>query len=121
MGEAGALTMRLSRDVLRDTEYLLKRRKPELLSELALILHQADFSLTTDPNEGPVDDCEEMTGYRPDARVLAAAVECGADLFITHDTLHFLQNPLVGPPNTRLRVVTHREALEWCLEKLIKT
>lgn len=59
-----------------------------------------------------------MTGYLPDARVLASAVECDADLFLMHDTEHFLQNPLIGPPDTRLRVMTLFQGLDWCREQL---
>ena len=39
-----------------------------------------------------------------------------ADLFITHDSEHFLNNPLIGPPDTKLRVVNPHQALEWVRE-----
>ena len=45
-------------------------------------------------------------------------VECDVDLFLTHDTEHFLQNPLIGPPETRLRVMTLYDALEWVHKRL---
>jgi hypothetical protein len=62
--------------------------------------------------------CIQMTGYQPDARVLAAAIECDSDLFLTHDTEHFLQNPLICPPDTNLRVMRPHEALAWVRERL---
>lgn len=48
----------------------------------------------------------------------AAAEECIADIFVTHDKQHFLGNPLFSPPDTRCRVRTAQETLEWCLQKL---
>ena len=39
-----------------------------------------------------------MTGYRPDARVPAAAIECAADVLVTFDSTHFLGNPSIKPP-----------------------
>ena len=83
-----------------------------------MILHQASVATTLDPDPQTVERCIEMTGYEPDARVLAAAIECDADLFLTHDTEHFLQNPLISPPDTRLRVMTLRDALAWARERL---
>lgn len=118
LGEAGALDLRVSREVLSDCDRVLRRINPERVKQLAVILYQANIATTLDPNPATVARCIEMTGYEPDARVLAAAVECDADLFLTHDTEHFLQNPLIGPPDTRLRVVTLYEALEWVRERL---
>lgn len=120
LGEACAVSMYVSREVLRDAEHVVGRRDTEALRELALWLDDADFGITLDPGDQTVEDCISMTGYRPDARVLAAAVECDADLFITHDKVHFLGNPLIGPPDTRLRVVTPHEALEWCRARILE-
>ncbi len=118
LGEAGAVDLRVSREVLRDAEYVIRQRRPSLLAQLARILDAADVATTPDPNRETIERCLDMTGYLPDARVLAAAVECDADIFITHDTEHFLQNPLIGPPDTRLRVMTPRPCLDWCADRL---
>jgi predicted nucleic acid-binding protein len=118
LGEAGAVDMRVSREVLGDCDRVLRRINPERVKQLAVILHQANIATTLDPNSETIAYCHDMTGYEPDARVLAAAVECDADLFLTHDTEHFLQNPLIGPPDTRLRVMTLYEALDWVRERL---
>ena len=118
LGEAGVIEMRLSRDVLEDLEYVVSRRKPDLLKDLALLLDQANFDLVSDPNKETIDRCEALTGYRPDARVLAAAVECDADLFVTTDKVHFIGNPLIGPPATKVRAMTPHEALYWCRDQL---
>jgi predicted nucleic acid-binding protein len=112
LGELGAIDLRISREVIRDAEAIIRRRDPQLLPLVAVMIDAANIATTLDPGERTIDDCLELTGYRPDARVLAAAVECDADLFVTFDTVHFLQNPLIGPPRTRLRVMKPYEALE---------
>jgi hypothetical protein len=58
-----------------------------------------------------VNYCEQLTGYRSDARILAAAEECLADILVTHDRKHFVGNPLISPPDTHSRVKTAQEAL----------
>ena len=121
LGEAGALDLRVSREVLRDCEFVVRKRNAALLPRLAFILAQTNFGTTLDPDPVTVDRCLDMTGYLPDARVLAAAIECDADIFLTHDTEHFLQNPLIGPPDTKLRVMTPAQCLEWCRDRLQAT
>nr|WP_309690468.1 PIN domain-containing protein [Armatimonas sp.] len=118
LGEAGVVDLRISREVLSDLERLLRKRNPSALARFVVLLDVADVATVPDPAQETVERCVELTGYLPDARVLAAAVECDADLFVTHDTEHFLQNPLIGPPDTRLRVKDSRQALLWCREKL---
>jgi predicted nucleic acid-binding protein len=118
LGEANAVDLRASREVLQDCDRVLRRINPERVRQLAVILHEANIATTFDPDPETVERCIEMTGYEPDARVLAAAIECDADLFLTQDTKHFLQNPLIGPPDTRLRVVTLYQGMEWTRERL---
>jgi predicted nucleic acid-binding protein len=118
LGETGAVDMRVSREVLGDCDRVLRRINPERVKQMAVLLHQANVATTLNPNQETIERCIDMTGYEPDARVLAAAIECDADLFLTQDTQHFLQNPLIGPPDTRLRVMTLYQALEWVHERL---
>ncbi len=121
LGEANAIDLRVSREVLRDTEYLIRRRNSSLLPLLALLLDQANVQIVSNGSREMVEQCMDMTGYLPDARVLAAAVDCGADIFATYDTEHFLQNPLIGPPRTHLRVMNAHQTVEWCLAQLLLT
>jgi predicted nucleic acid-binding protein len=113
LGELGVIDLRISPEVCDDADYVVRKRRPESLPILAYLIDLSNIAVTLEPGGQTIANCLDMTGYLPDARVLAAAVECDADLFVTSDQQHFLQNPLVGPPNTRLRVVTAYKALEW--------
>ena len=73
LGEAGAVDMRVSREVLSDCDRVLRRINADRLRQFAVLLHQANIATTLDPNRETIELCLEMTGYEPDARVLAAA------------------------------------------------
>lgn len=119
LGDLGFVEMRYCRDVVRDVQYLVQRNRPELMPQLALTLDRAEFvGEAAQPAPETVSACMAMTAYRPDARVLACAIECDADVFVTTDKQHFLGNPLIGPPAARCRVMTPHEALEWVQEEL---
>jgi predicted nucleic acid-binding protein len=120
LGEAGLVDMRLSREVLGDCERVLRRGDTQRVKQLAVLIDRANIAISLDPNDDTIEVCAQMTGYMPDARVLAAAVECSADVFVTHDREHFLENPLISPPDTNIRVLTVRESLEWCREQLAR-
>jgi len=111
-GEAGLLDMRLSRDVTREVERILRRFGDDLVAHLAVILERSGFAITPDPNEETVTWCEELTAYRPDARIAAAAHECNAEYLLTCDRQHLLDNPLLGPPDMRCGVRTPEACLE---------
>ena len=117
-GEAGLLDMRLSRDVIREVERILRTFDDDLVASFAVILDRAGFAVTPDPNTETVDWCEGLTGYRPDGRIVAAAHECNADFLLTYDRQHLLDNPLLGPPDMRCRVRTPQACLEIVREHL---
>ena len=119
LGDLGFVDMRYCREVVRDAQFVVNKYRPDLMLELALTLDRANFAgESAQPAWETVEACFEMTAYLPDARVLACAVECDADIFVTTDKEHFVGNPLIGPPKTRLRVMTPPEALDWLQEEL---
>ncbi len=115
------IEMVLSHEVISDVERAIGSRRPDLLPKVQEIIATAGLAVVPDGSVATVKNCLDLTGYRPDARVLAAAVECGADLLLTHDGTHFLGNPLIGPPATHLRVVTPAEALALLPAMLSRT
>ncbi len=114
LGEQGVLDLRVSREVIGDVERFARVRNPDLLPRLALLMAQADIAPTAAPSEETVLFCETLTGYRPDTRVLAAAIECGADVLVTRDAEHLLGNPKIVPPAVTLLVMNDQECLDWC-------
>jgi predicted nucleic acid-binding protein len=119
LGESGAIDMRISTDVLRESERIVGRYGRDLLSLLAIVLADANFATTPAPANSTVDHCMRLTGYRNDAKIVAAAEECLADILVTWDRQHFLDNPLISPPDTHCRAKSPVAALDWCRHRLI--
>ena len=119
LGETKAVDMRISPDVTCECEGVLRSYGKEMVALLAIALDEANFAITSLPSEDTIDYCEQLTGYRSDAKILAAAEECLADILVTHDKTHFIGNPLISPPDTHCRVMTAQESLDWCLKILM--
>ncbi len=119
LGESSSVDMRISPDVSRECEGILRSYGAEMVRLLAIALHEANFATTPLPDKKTIDYCEQLTGYRNDAKILAAAEECLADVLVTHDKTHFIGNPLISPPDTHCRVKTAQETLDWLLKRLL--
>lgn len=114
LGEQDVLDLRISREVISDVERFVRARNPALLSTVAEIMDKGRMAITSEPNEAMIVRCEALTGYRPDARILAAAIECAADVLVTFDSTHLLGNPKIKPPEVSVLVRNAKDCLEWC-------
>lgn len=114
LGEQSVIDLRLSREVISDTERFVQRYNATLLPKLAAVIDQGRMAITPEPNEGTIARCEALTGYRPDARILAAAIECAADVLVTFDKTHLLGNPKIMPPTVSVIVMNAQDCLDWC-------
>lgn len=110
LGEARAIQLKASSQVLTEIEGVLRRKAPQNLGALALLLDRSRIELVTPPSLEEISRCEALLAYRPDAIVLAAAWGAQVDFFVTLDGRHFLNNqPLhalapfkIGTPGTCL-------------------
>jgi predicted nucleic acid-binding protein len=122
MAMHGLIEVVVSRDVVREIEGVLRDRVPELAAELMTDLAEnlvlARVTTATEPNHETVLDCLKLTNYRPDAKIVAAAIETACEVLVTNDTTHLLGNPDLGPPKTKLVVMSPREALDWCRDQV---
>lgn len=114
LGEQEVIDLRISREVLSDVERFVRSRNPAMLPQVAEIIAKGHMATTPEPNEDTIARCELLTGYRPDARILAAAIECAADVLVTFDRTHLLGNPKICPPEVSVQVMNAQDCLEWC-------
>ena len=93
LGEAGAIRLLVSSQVLSEIEGTLRRKAPDLLGMLALLLDRS--GVETVPSRAPeaVQESQALTDHSGDARVLAAAWAAVVDYFVTLNRKHFLDNP----------------------------
>ncbi len=122
LGEAGLIHLYTSEDVLRETQGVLTELLGEAADKVKLLLAEnlamANISVTLPPSDSTISECYGITQYRPDAKILAAAIEQNCEVFVTYDREHLLKNPKIGPPNTRLVVITGGEAEAWAIDQI---
>ena len=125
LGAESLLDIRVSPDVLREAEQVLIaeagddiERGRRWVARLAESLALAGAATTAPPNETTIRECIVYTNYRPDAKVVAAAVEADVEVLVAYDKQHLLNNPLIRPPNTRFVVMSGGEALEWAMDQI---
>lgn len=92
LGEAGAIRLLVSPQVLDEIESALRRKAPDMLGLLALLLDRSGVEVVSSPIPEAVQDSQALTGHPGDAQVLAAAWAAGVDYFVTLDRKHFLDN-----------------------------
>ena len=95
LGEAGAVHLLVSPQVIGELEGALRRKAPQALGALALILERSGVEITDTPPSEAVQESLNLIDHFGDARILAAATASGADYLITLDKEHFLENPAV--------------------------
>ena len=92
LGEAGALQIFVSSQVLSEVESAVRRKAPEALGFLALLLDRSRISVLSQPDEEIVKTCMQIVQHPGDAQVLAASWSSDVDYFVTLDKKQFLEN-----------------------------
>jgi predicted nucleic acid-binding protein len=115
LGEIGAIMLLVGPGVLAEAEEVFRRRAPDLLPSLAVLLARANVGAGPEADKAAMARAEPVIPYAPDARILAEALAASADFFVTHDQTHFLDNPnarelpcLVGSPGDALHWLRHQ-------------
>ena len=92
MGEAGAVQVVVSRQVLSELETALRRKAPHLLPVMALLLDRLQPEIAPPALAEQVQTCLAFTGHPGDAQVLADAWQAGVDYLVSLDQQHILDN-----------------------------
>jgi predicted nucleic acid-binding protein len=92
LAEAGLVTLAVSPQVLSEIENNLRRKAPDLLGKLAVLLDRVGLVLMGTAPETRYEAALTLTDHPGDGRVLADAWESGVDFFVTLDRQHFLDN-----------------------------
>lgn len=120
LGETQTIRLSVSSHVLTEIESVLRRKSPQSLGTLALLLDRSRIALASPDSEDQITICQSFVNYTPDATVLAAAWTAGVDYFVTLDRKHFLDNQQLhdAAPFT---VGTPGSCLAWYRDKLSST
>ena len=116
LGEARALELHVSSQVLTEIDVVLRRKAPEKLKNVALILQLSQIHISPAGTAKQVNQCEQFIDYAPDAIVLASALQANIDYFVTLDKKHFLKNELLKNSLPFL-IGTPEDCLDWYRNK----
>lgn len=120
LGEAHAVELSVSSHVLAEIERVLRRKSPQSLGTLALLLDRSRIAVVGSTSENHAVICQSVVNYTPDAMVLAAAWTAGVDWFVTLDRKHFLSNQQLRDA-APFAVGTPGSCLEWYRNRLSST
>lgn len=123
LGEAQLVYLYTSQDALNEAQTVLQDLLNTDYDTVKVLLAEnlilANVSITNTPDERLIRTCIEYTKYRPDAKVLAVAIEVDCEVLVTYDKQHLLNNPNIGHPNTRIVVMSGGEAFTWAKDQII--
>ena len=120
LGEAHAVKLSASSQVLTEIEGVLRRKSPQSLGMLALLLDRSRIVVISSATENHIVICQSIVNYTPDAVVLAAAWTAGVDYFVTLDRKHFLNNQQLRDA-APFAVGTPGSCLAWYRNRLSST
>lgn len=92
LGEAEAVQLWVSSQVLTELENVLRRKAAKALGNLTLILNRSGVKIVPPPEPKFLAASQDVLSYQPDAQILAAAWSARCDYFVTLDRKHFLDN-----------------------------
>jgi predicted nucleic acid-binding protein len=120
LAEAGLVTIIVSPQVLSEIEHVLRRKAPNLLGKLAVLLDRVGLRLAAAAPASRYEAALALTGHAGDARVLANAWESGAGFFVTLDRQHFLENKALRA-SLAFRLGTPGDFLLWYRQTYIES
>jgi predicted nucleic acid-binding protein len=119
LGEAGAVSLWIGPQVLKEAEEVLGRKSPKSMAYFALLLDRPGIQVGEEPDEAMIRQAQSVIDYLPDSRVLAEALCVGADYMVSFDQEHLLGNPQAR--KLPFLIGTAGDFLEWYRERLMKS
>jgi predicted nucleic acid-binding protein len=92
LAELGAIQLWASPQVLEELDRALRRKAPDALPWLALLLDRIDLQMAHTASAGALQHSRLLIAHPGDATILACAVSAEVDYFVTLDREHFLGN-----------------------------
>lgn len=118
LGEAGVVQIVVSSQVLAEIESVLRRKNPDALANLAVLLDRAQVFVNPEaPDDDLLASCLALARHPGDAQVLADACQAGVDFFATLDREHFLGNADLRDA-VPFEVGTAGDFLAWVQDKI---
>lgn len=117
LGEAEAVQLLVSSQVLQEIEEVIRRKAAQYLPTLAVLIDQSRASLVPPAPDEVVKHCQGLILHASDARILADAWQGGVDFLVTLDKAHFL-DVIDLDRQLPFPIGTPGDCLEWYRGKL---
>jgi predicted nucleic acid-binding protein len=112
LGEAGAIQLLISPQVLKEIEEVIRRKMPDRLASLAILIDRSNANVVPTAPEGVFAHCKELILHQGDARILADAWQHETDYLVTLDKAHFMNQPRLYR-QIPFPIGTPGDCLEW--------
>lgn len=119
LGESGIISFLISRQVLTEIEGVIRRKAPNELGTLALLLERSNIDVVSGISEDRLTKASAVVSYPGDARIIAVAWSSGVDYFITLDQVHFLKSRKLRKL-LPFNIGTPGDFLSWFKERLLR-
>jgi predicted nucleic acid-binding protein len=117
LGEAGAVDLLASAQVLAEIERAFRRKATHLLGQLAWVLDQSRVEIAPRAPASVLARCMRLLGQKGDAEVAAAAWAAEVDFLVSLDRPHFLENRALRAA-APFSLGTPGDCLAWLRERL---
>jgi len=118
LAEAGEITIRVSEQVIVETERGIARKSLHNLPLFRQVVLASQIWIVRDPSPTDVAEHVGLISHAADVPILLAAMQTGADFFVTLNRRHFQDDPAVGE-RAGLRIGTPGDALAWVRSALL--
>jgi hypothetical protein len=118
LGEAWAVAITVSEQVVTETERSLARRAPAALPFFRQTLRASHIRIVNDPAPAEVQAARGFIAHEADVPILVAAMKVKTGFLVTLNRRHFIEDPLVAQ-RSGLRIGTPGDALAWVRSKLL--
>jgi predicted nucleic acid-binding protein len=112
LAESDQITITLSEQVVAETERAVARKVPQALADLRAAILASKAQIVHDPTPAEVRANLELISHPPDVPILLAAMKAEVDYLVTHNRVHFIDDPDVAV-KAGLRIGTPGDALHW--------
>lgn len=112
LGELQRVRLLVSPEVMDEMERVLRRKAPDLLADITLVLDRARVEVVASGCAEEIEACTKWTRHLGDAHILAAARRAKADYLVTLDREHLLANRAVIE-HGGIPIGTPGDALLW--------
>lgn len=116
LGEAEAIDLIVSSQVLSEVEAVLHRKAPDLIADLALLLDRCRVVVAPPAEHAVVTRCTDLTGHAGDGRILADACSAECDYLVTLDKKHLLGNHAAAEQMS-FSIGTPGDCLAWLRDR----